>query len=47
MNHRYFCLDENANDLDFDDSIDKNPATPTLNNELNKSSLSKQSLFHD
>ena len=38
-------LDENANDLDFEDSIDKHHATPTQHNESIKSSVSKQSLF--
>jgi hypothetical protein len=38
-------LDENANDLDFEESLDKNHTTPTLHNESMKSSPSKQSLF--
>jgi hypothetical protein len=38
-------LDENANDLDFEDSIDKNHATPTLHNELIKTLPSKLSSF--
>ncbi len=44
MNHslKIFILDENENDLDFEDSIDKNHGT---SNELIKSSLSKQSLL--
>ncbi len=39
---KIFILDENENDLDFEDSIDKNHAT---SNELIKNSLSKQSLL--
>jgi hypothetical protein len=38
-------LDENASDLDFEDSIDKNHATPTLHNDASKSSPSKPSLL--
>jgi hypothetical protein len=38
-------LDENANDLDFEDSIDKNHATPTLHNESIKTLPPKLSSF--
>ena len=38
-------LDENANDLDFEESLEKNHATPTLPNESMKTSPSKLSLF--
>ncbi len=38
-------LDENANDLDFEESLDKNQATPTSHNEAIKISPSKLSLF--
>jgi hypothetical protein len=39
-------LDENANDLDFEDSLDKNHATPALHNESMRTALSKQSLLN-
>lgn len=37
-------LDENASDLDFEESLDKNHATPTLHNESEKSPISKPGL---
>lgn len=42
MSHVDIYLDENANDLDFEESLDKNQATPTLHNESEKSPMSKQ-----
>ncbi len=38
-------LDENGNDLDFEDPIDKNHASPTPSNESSRTPLSKQSLL--
>lgn len=37
-------LDENAGDLDFEDSLDKSHPTPTVNSESEKTPLPKPSL---
>lgn len=37
-------LDENAGDLDFEDSLDKTHSTPTVHQESEKPPLPKQSL---